>query len=189
MATFTVGTRDTRAATIAAPVRKTRDKSLMFGLLIFGVSFGLWGIERLLIFSLDRETASYQAKTTEALQQLSPETAQAAEDFYDRAQTIRSAQTDALNGVDALAMLEKTTIPQVRLTSYRQVNDGSVVIKGTTSDYRFVAEQLLRYRSEAAFNEMHVSKSERTDTGQINFEFVVESKPQVSSNTAIEPQG
>jgi hypothetical protein len=188
MATFTVGTRNT-PTTPLVPAKRRRDKGLSFGVLIMAIAFGLWGIERLLIFSLDRETTSYRTKTSEALQQISPDAVKNAEDFYDRSQTIRSSQKMALSGVDILAMLEKTTIPQVRLIDYKHAVDGSVSVRGTTSDYRFVAEQLLRYRSEDALKTMHVGKSERTDTGQVNFEFVVDSQPKTDPNAVVVPQG
>lgn len=155
------------------------DKGLAFSIVLVIVVAGAWGVLWFLRFQIDRQITGYHTAVNGSLASVNQSDTAAVEDFATRAAISSDALKDRVNPLDTLALLEKDTSPQVTLSSFGQnATDGSITVSGITSDYRYLAEQVLRYRQEDALKDITVSSSSRNDQGQILFELAV-TKPEV----------
>lgn len=175
MATFTMNSQKNFVQ--SPPSQGIFDKAFAFSVVLVVIVGGIWATERVLIYLADKQIAEYQAQTAESFASVSAEDAQAVHDVTSRLGTVQKyANTSpTLNSQEILATLESSTIPQAKLTEYEHKSDGRVTIKGTVTDYRFLAEQILRYRQQALFATAEVESTERTEGGKINFVLSVES--------------
>lgn len=145
------------------------DKAFAASIALIILVGGIWGTERVLIYLTDKQIAEYEGTTNTSFESVSADDAVSVHDVTSRIATIQKLGVTSLNSQEILAALEKSTIPQVKLTEFNYKKDGTVTMKGTAPDYRFLAEQILRYRQEAMFSTAEVADTERTDTGQVAF--------------------
>jgi hypothetical protein len=181
MATFTIGS-DKRVA----PAAQTRifDKAFFFSIFLIFVVGSIWATERVLLYLVNQEIAGYQETTAEGLAGADVQVISEAEDFAARSSLIKEYQ-ERPSALEALQTLEKATIPQVRLIEYSYSEDGTVSLSGTTADYRYVAEQLLRYRQEESLQNMQVASTDRSESGQLVFSFSAEALKKEASEAGI----
>jgi hypothetical protein len=182
MATFTIGA-DKRV--VAGAQTKIFDKAFFFSIFLIFVVGGIWITERVLLHLIDKEITQYQEATTQGLAGADSAVISEVEDFAARSSLIKEYQ-ERPSAVEALQTLEKATIPQVRLTEYSYSDDGTISLAGTTSDYRYAAEQLLRYRQEESLQNMQVASTDRSEAGQLVFSFSAE--PLKKEEAAMTPQ-
>lgn len=180
MATFTTNSSQKTFGTTST-ANGIFDKAFAFSFFLVVVVGGLWATERILIYLADRQITNYQATTTASLESVNPEDVQAVHDVTSRLAALQLQGATNMKTGEALAALERATIPQVKLTEFEYINDGLAFIKGNVSDYRFLAEQILRYRQEAIFATAEVTTTGRTDAGQVTFEIRVEPPAQETS--------
>lgn len=146
------------------------DKAFVFSIALIIIVGGIWAAERILIYMLDRQIAQYEATTEASLASVTAEDVQKVHDITSRLDAIGSNAATQVKTEDLLGSLEKNTIPQVRLTKYEYESDGTIALSGVVSDYRFLAEQLLRYRQDPLFATAEVANTGRTDSGQVTFD-------------------
>ncbi len=171
MATFTMSSQ--RNFVQAAPPKNIFDKAFVFAISLIVLVGGIWATEYLLIYLADKKIAEYQATSAARLDSLDAKDVQAVHDITSRLATISRYGENRLPMEMLLMSLEKNTIPQVRLTEYEYKSDGAMALKGTTTDYRFVAEQILRYRKDPVFATAEVTATDRTEDGLVSFSILV----------------
>lgn len=153
--------------------RNIFDKEFAFAVVLVIIVIGLWVTERVLIYLVEKQTTEYQATTAASLSAINAEDVQAVHDITSRITVIEKEGATTISTNDILTALEKTTIPQVRLTEYEYQSDGNIAMKGIVADYRLLAEQILRYRQEAIFANAEVTSTDRNEAGQIVFGITV----------------
>lgn len=170
MATFTMNSQNNF---VQAPAGKNIfDKAFVFSIVLIVIVGGIWATERILIYLTDKQIAEYQATTNASFESVSTDDAVAVHDVTSRIATIQKMGATALNSQEILTTLEKSTIPQVKLIEFDYQKDGTATMSGTAPDYRFLAEQILRYRQEKLFGNAQVASTERTESGQVSFTIV-----------------
>lgn len=170
MATFTMNSEKNFVQAPAA--RGVFDKAFGFSVALVVIVGGIWAAERVLLYLTDKQIAEYQATTKASFESVSSEDASSVHDVTSRIVAIGKQGESSVNPGEILAALEKSTIPQVTLTQFEYKKDGTVSLEGNVSDYRFLAEQLLRYRQEEMFSTAEVQNTDRTESGQINFTII-----------------
>jgi hypothetical protein len=155
-------------------IAKVFDKGFAFSIVLVVLVAGIWGVLWLLGFLIDREITGYHSAVESSLASVNQSDTAAIEDFSTRADIAKETLAERVQPLDMLALLEKDTLPSVSLVNFEQnADDGLFHISGVTSDYRYVAEQVLRYRQEEAFQNISVTGSNRNEEGQIQFELTV----------------
>lgn len=183
MATFTLNAQKNF---VQAPTSKNIfDKAFFFSITLIVIVMGIWATERILIYLLDKQIVEYQATNAASLDSLNTEDVQRVHDITSRTTAIEENKATKINTGELLVALEKTTIPQTKLTQYEYQSDGTMNISGTVSDYRFLAEQILRYRQEPLFASAEATATSRNEDGQINFDITV--TPPVKEESANVP--
>lgn len=148
------------------------DKAFFFSIVLVVLVGGIWATERVLIYLTDKQIKEYQATTNASFESVSADDTVLVHDVTSRIATIQKLGATTLPSQEILAALERSTIPQVKLTEFDYQKDGTATMSGTAPDYRFLAEQILRYRQESLFRSAEINSTERTETGQVNFTLV-----------------
>lgn len=149
------------------------DKAFVFSIALVFIVGGIWATERVLIYLADKQITEYQATTAASLSSISAEDVQVVHDVTSRLTTIQKQGSGAFNTNEVLTALERSTIPQVKLTEYEYSSSGSVMMKGVVADYRLLAEQIFRYRQEEIFATAEVIGTDRNEDGQVIFDMKV----------------
>ncbi len=171
MATFTVNSDKT--VTQKSIQTRIFDKAFFFSISLLFVVGGLWATQKVLLHLVDKDIAQYKASAENSLMGADTNAINQVEDFAARRSILKEVD-QSVKASELLAVLEKTTIPQVKLSEYSYTEGESITVTGTTTDYRFVAEQLLRYRQEESLATMKVVSTERAEGGQLKFSFSAE---------------
>lgn len=185
MATFTMNSQKTFVQ--SSDVKNGLDKAFIFSVLLIVLVGGLWGAERALIYFTEKQTEKYHEQATAQLNAINPEEVQSAHDITSRIAAVKQQQAAKPDLGQIFGALERTTIPQVRLTSFGYASDGAMTIEGVASEYRFLAEQLLRYRQESLFASSELASSSRSDSGQISFSLTVEPAQKAEAAVTAQP--
>lgn len=156
--------------TQAPTAKNIFDKAFVFSISLVIIVGGIWATEKILIYLLDRQITEYKEITATSLASVSAEDVQAVHDVTSRLASIEENVATKVNTGELFAVLERTTIPQVRLTRYEYESDGAITLEGVAGDYRFLAEQILRYRQEATLATAEVGSTGRTESGQVTFD-------------------
>jgi hypothetical protein len=167
MATFTVNSG--RKITQAALPPKIFDKAFLFSLFLVVVVGGAYGIQKFLIFSLQKETARYTEEATTKLSAVSQEQVTKVQDISTRMLAIQKNTKTGRDSQEVLAALERSTMPQSKVGEFTYNKDGSMSFSGSAGDYRLLAEQMIRYQQEKVFAGAKVTGSDRSEDGRIGF--------------------
>jgi hypothetical protein len=183
MATFTVNSE--KRMMRAVQQTQVFDKAFFFSISLIFVVGAFWATERVLLHLIEKEISGYKEITAQGLAGADSQAINEVEDFAARSALVQEYQ-DQPSALETLQTLERSTIPQVRLTEYSYNDDGKASLSGVTTDYRYVAEQLLRYRQEQFFQNMQVTATDRSEEGQLTFSFAAESAKETNQQS-IEP--
>lgn len=145
------------------------DKGLLSALALLILVAGVWGGERWYLSQLDSEMAQLDSVIAEKSQQMKGKSVDRVADFDARVALLQQRGTMIEPRV-VLDQLELLTIPTVKLTEYAlSEEDGKLTISGETDTFKFLAQQILSYRSDAFFDTLKVSKIGNTQDGKIEF--------------------
>lgn len=182
MATFTINSQKNFVQ--APSSKKIFDKAFVFSCALVLIVGGIWGGQKFLIYSLNKQIAEYKQTTDASLGSVQAVDVQEVHNVTSRIAVIEKAEKSNVSSTELLAALERSTIPQVKLTDFEYKAAGDITLSGEVSDYRFLAEQILRYRQEALFATAEVTATGRSESGVITFSLTV---PQNQSETVPEP--
>lgn len=136
-------------------------------LVLAGAAFG--GL-RWYIGSLDKEIAAVDSVIEKSAGQIRGDRVDRVADFDARVAFFSNRKGEFLEPQEILKKLEGVMVPGVVLTEYAYASDSETsLISGTTDDFRKLAEQMLRLKSEAIFGRVTVDELTRGDGNQILF--------------------
>lgn len=146
------------------------DKSLIGSFVLLFIALATWGGIRWYMKVLDDKAVALDAVIQTNASQLHSKTVDRVADFDARVQAIGTNMTGVIETKDKLSQLERLVIPNVVLTGYKyDAGDNTVVVNGTTDNYRYVALQIMSLKSEALFSDVTVEALGRTTEGKITF--------------------
>ncbi len=94
--------------------------------------------------------------------------------YFDSRLTLaeKQASSGAVDSQKLLNELESLVIPSVKLTKYEyNAAEKFVVVSGETDNFKYVAQQVISFKSEKIFAGITVESLTRTESGRIAFSF------------------
>ena len=146
------------------------DQGFIFLIILCVLVVVAWGGLRLYTYLINKEIASLQANIDSLESKITGEKVDRVMDTEERLGYIAKANDSKIDTTALFAQLEKLTVPEVTLTKYEYDNIQKVVlISGTTSNFRFIAQQIINFRSESPLEDIQVEKLGTTKEGRIPF--------------------
>jgi hypothetical protein len=146
------------------------DVGFIFAVILMVLVLGVWGGIRYFMFTTDKDTANLEAQIVGATTDLQGPKVDRILAFDVRMGGIEESAKTNEDVAARLTELEGLVIPSVRLTDYTfNHDDGSVTISGVTSDYKYLAQQLISLKTKTEYAGMRVDKIANTATGEISF--------------------
>ncbi len=129
-----------------------------------------WGGLRWYLYMLDKKITDIDATLSVSSGQLSGEAIDRLVDFDARMALLGADPAELIDPQALFMKLEALVVPQVLLTKY-EYNDRDQVmtISGRTASFRYLAEQLISFKSDATFARVQVTEIDRTEEGAIEF--------------------
>ncbi|MEK7550144.1 MAG: hypothetical protein AAB519_04175 [Patescibacteria group bacterium] len=155
--------------------RKVSGKALVdTGLIVLVVFTTLvvlvWGGLRVYMYTVNKEIASLQASIDGYGAQLKGDKVDRVADMSERLAYMEKNNGEAINVPDLMRQLERLTIPEISITKYEYDNAEKLLhISGTTTNFRFVAQQLTSFREESPLENIQIEKLGNIDKGKISF--------------------
>jgi hypothetical protein len=152
------------------------DKRKFFdaGIVISGVLLFLvlasYGAIYYFTMKTDQETASLQTQIDTSGVDMKGEKIDRILAFDNRISDITTNTENQIDTSTNLIEMEKVILPSVRLTNYEYDHEsGDVIISGVTSEFKFLAQQIISLKSNPKFGDMYVDKISNTESGDITF--------------------
>lgn len=150
--------------------KSSLDTGFIVAVILVVVILAVWGGIRYFMFTTDKQITSLETQITEANDDLQGEQVDRILAFDTRMVGIEESAKTNEDVAVRLTSLEGLVIPSVRLTDYRfDHNDGTVTIAGVTSDYKYLAQQLISFKKQTEYGGMRVDKITNTEAGDISF--------------------
>ena len=155
---------------------KSREGRLLDGsFIVITVLFCLvvagFGGLRLYIGTLDSRLTELDSTLQESSAQLRGADVDRVARFDDRLTLAKQQQmSDPVNAQKLLQQLESLVIPSVRLTKYEyNAAEKFVEVAGETDSFKYVAQQIISFKSDSLFAGIKVESLDRTEAGRIRF--------------------
>ncbi|MEK7494444.1 MAG: hypothetical protein AAB615_01075 [Patescibacteria group bacterium] len=155
--------------------RKVSGKALVdTGLIVLVVFTTLvvlvWGGLRLYMYTVNKEITSLQTSIDGYGAQLKGDKVDRVADMNERLAYMEKNNGMRVNVSDLMRQLERLTIPEISITKYEYDNAEKLLhISGTTTNFRFVAQQLTSFREESPLENIQIEKLGNIDKGKISF--------------------
>lgn len=150
------------------------DQGLIWGSVVLFLVAGAWGGLRWYMTTLDDKVAALEEELTSNASRLEGKSADRIADFNDRLTLIGTGLDSAAEPRVILEQMERLMVPEVVLTKYEyDKKERTISIGGLTDNFKFLAQEILSLKSEAAFSEVKVDTIARTKDGKIAFELKV----------------
>ena len=149
-------------------------RSLRYSLWLVGVLVFVYAIQWALLWKANSDIQTKKQEVENTLSAVPDDQANRAADVVLRSQTMARSLTSSFDPVSFLSLLEKSTLSQIRLTKVSYTKESEEIhVQGETNDYRYIAEQLLRFRQEAEFSSMTLATTTRGEDGRISFDYML----------------
>ena len=90
--------------------------------------------------------------------------------FEKRIEVVSKDTETQIDTSRILSDLEGLIIPSVRLTSYQYDHEnGNISMEGVTSDFKFLAQQIISLKTNERYANIHVEKITNSESGDILF--------------------
>ena len=157
-------------ASVKREKRSSFDTGFVFAVILVAIILVVWGGIRYFMFTTDRSVTTLETEISEAGTTLQGEKVDRILAFDTRRGGIEESAKTNEDVAKRLTELEGLIIPSVRLTEYSfNHDDGSVVVSGVTSDYKYLAQQLISLKTKTEYASMRVEKITNTESGDISF--------------------
>ncbi len=149
------------------------DRSFVMILVIFCLVLASWGGIRWYIKTLDERLAGLSVVIEKNSMQLQGKHVDRVAYFGSRLGFIeKQLNGGAVDSQKLLGQLETLVVPNVRLTEYKYNEAEKVVtISGETDNFKYVAQQIISFKSDDLFAGIKVDSLTRTKEGNIAFSF------------------
>ena len=146
------------------------DAGFIFSVVLLVIVLGVWGGLRYFMMDTDKKIATLDAQIQESDALLHGDKVDKVLAFDLKRENIEKNFDNHADIDENLRTLENLIVPNVRLTKYEYDHGaGSVVISGVTSDYKYLAQQLISLKTQSQFESMRVASISNSDTGEIVF--------------------
>lgn len=147
------------------------DKGFFINGAIFLLVVGLYGGSQWYLGTLEDELAALQGEVATKTTELKSKEADQATDLSVRTKAIAINLEAGTEPREALQELERLTIANIKLTSYRyQENESLILISGVTTNLKYLAQQMLSYKKVTGVSSVHAESVKYNNAGQIEFE-------------------
>lgn len=155
------------------PSRGIFGNSFVVIVVIFSLVVVSWGSMRWYIKKLDDKLASFNVLLDQRFLQLQGEKVDRAVHFDNRLKLIEQQSGSVVDSTKLLTQLEGLVVPQVRLKKYEYDEKERLVrAVGVTDNFKYVAQQIISFKSESLFAEIKVDTLKRTEDGNIEFSLI-----------------
>lgn len=146
------------------------DRGFVFSVVLLVIILGVWGGIRYFLFTLNRDITALESQITDSKNELEGEQVDRVLNFDIRKKGIETNMGTNIDVAKHFQDLEAVVIPSVRLTQYAlNQNTGAIVISGETSDYKYLAQQLISFKKQAEYSNIRVDRITTTESGDISF--------------------
>lgn len=150
--------------------RKFFDVGMVVASIILVLVLGAWGGVYYLTSKTDRAVADLQSQVESAGVDTKGSKIDRILAFDNRIESVAKNIEGQIDTSQMLTDLEGLVIPSVRLTGYQYDHEnGNVVIEGLTSDYKYLAQQIISFKSNERYANIHVDKITNSESGDIVF--------------------
>ncbi|MCW1888549.1 MAG: hypothetical protein KIH67_003270 [Candidatus Moranbacteria bacterium] len=150
--------------------RKFFDAGMVFSSILLLIVLAAWGGIYYLSMKTTQEIASLQNEIdTSGVEMKGPKIDRIL-DFDTRIEMVSKNIESQVDASEMLVGLEELVIPSIRLTNYEYDHEnGNVTIEGITSDFKFLAQQLISLKKNEQYANIRVDKIGNSESGDIVF--------------------
>jgi hypothetical protein len=157
-------------ATAGTKKKSSFDTGFIVAVVLIALIVAAWGGIRYFMFTTNKQITSLETQITEADSTLKGDQVDRILAFDTRVAGIEESAKTNEDVAARLTTLEGLIIPSVRLTEYNfDHTNGAVTIAGVTSDYKYLAQQLISLKKQPEYGGMRVDKITNTESGDISF--------------------
>ncbi len=129
-----------------------------------------WGGMRWYMYSLDNKINQVTADITASSGALQDERVDRITNFDARLSLLNADPAESIDPTPMLTELESLIVPQVTLKDYAyDQTTGETKLTGRTTNFRYVAEQIISLKSSPSFSRVDVQSTSRSEGGAIEF--------------------
>ena len=152
------------------------DKSFVFFTVLFLLTALLFGGTRYYIKTLDAKRVALDVKLAESSAQLQGKAVDRVASFDKRLTLVGEQLRDrSVDSQKLLSQLENLTVPNVKLKKYEYSEaEKYVMVEGETENFKYIAQQIISFKSDALFSGITVESLTRTKEGRIAFSLKAE---------------
>ena len=156
----------------------------MFVVVLALIVAAIWGGIRWFLYSTDQKIAGLQGTIDSANADLLGEDVDRIVDRDTRLTNISAAEGKDADTAALFSQLERLTVPEVHLTLYEYDHEeGKVAVSGLTDNFKFLAQQIISFKSEAPFGNIRVDKIVNTKDGKIAFTLMADIKEETAASS------
>ena len=149
--------------------RKFFDTGVVVSAIIFILVLGIWGGLYYFSFNTNKEVAGLQSQIDNSGIEMKGPKIDRILAFENRIEVVSKNTETQIDTSRILSDLEGLIIPSVRLTSYQYDHEnGNISMEGVTSDFKFLAQQIISLKTNERYANIHVEKT-NSESGDILF--------------------
>ena len=150
--------------------RKFFDAGMIFSSALLFIVLAAWGGIYYLSSKTTQEIASLQGEIDASGIEMKGPKIDRILAFDARIETVSKNIETQVDTSQMLTSLEELVIPSIRLTNYQYDHEnGNVIIEGVTSDFKFLAQQIISFKKNERYTNIHVDKIGNSESGDIVF--------------------
>ena len=150
--------------------RKFFDTGIVVSAVIFALVLGVWGGIYYFSLNTQKEITDLQSQIDNSGVEMTGPRIDRILAFDNRIEVVSKNTETQIDTSHMLTDLEGLIIPSVRLTSYEYDHEnGNVAMEGVTSDFKFLAQQIISLKTNEQYANIHVEKITNSESGDIVF--------------------
>jgi hypothetical protein len=146
---------------------------LPFSIILLVVTLVGWGGLRWYIHTVDKKITALESALATDNSRLMGESINRVADFGARMMLVGADPAELVDPKSILEKLESLVVPQVTLVQYTHDDAGQIsTIAGKTTNFRYLAEQVISLKSDPLFSRVRVGEIDRDEEGVIEFTLI-----------------
>ncbi len=146
------------------------DTGFVFSIILILVVLGAWGGIYYFLRQTNSQIAALDQQVADSDSVLRGEKVDRVAAFDFKRQNLEQGFESHLDIAKNLSDLESLIVPDVRLTKYEYDHStGASTIEGVTSDYKYLAQELISLKKQSQFTDVRVTALSNTESGGISF--------------------
>lgn len=158
------------AATRQTERRKFFDTGTVVSFTLFVIVLAIWGGIYYFSLQTSKQITELQGQIDNSGVEMKGPKIDRILTFDNRVEAVSKNIETQVDTSSILTDLESLIIPSVRLTSYQYDHEnGNVVMEGVTSDFKYLAQQIISLKNNERYANIHVEKMTNSESGDILF--------------------